>query len=186
MRQFRFAGALALALIAVTACSTLPELVARSAVVPDGVDLSGRWALRGTIDVPAVADPGIEITSRTGQRYGSSRRRDEGAAVRVFLEMGQRLKVTQTAHSLFVSFDRAIVEEFTFGEKRIVAVGPIEARRVSGWENGRFVVETMDRDGALLAEAWYLDGNGATLVREVRITRGDREELALRQVFDPR
>lgn len=104
--------------------------------------------------------------------------------MRVFLEMGQRLKVTQTAHSLFVSFDRAIVEEFTFGEKRIVTVGPIEARRVSGWEGGRFIVETMDRDGALLAETWYLDSIDATLVREVRITRGEREEFVVRQVFD--
>ena len=135
--------------------------------------------------MPVVADAGIQI-GRSGPGRPAARRRDEGAAVRVFLEMGQRLKITQTAHSLFVSFDRAIVEEFTFGEKRIVTVGPIEARRVSGWEGGRFIVETMDRDGALLAETWYLDSIDATLVREVRITRGEREEFAVRQVFDRR
>ena len=185
MQELRFAGPVALALILVTACSTIPELVARSAVVPDGVDLSGRWMLRGTADFPVVADAGIQI-GRSEPGGPAARRRDEGAAVRVFLEMGQRLKVTQTAHSLFVSFDRAIVEEFTFGEKRIVTVGPIEARRVSGWEGGRFIVETMDRDGALLAETWYLDSIDATLVREVRITRGEREEFAARQVFDRR
>ena len=186
MRHLRFAGLIALALIAVTACAARPELVARSAVVPEGVDLSGRWTLRGTAERPDVADPGIVIPSRTGPRRPAPKRRAEGGAVRVFLEMGQRLKVTQTPHSLFVSFDRAIVEEFTFGEKRIVTVGPIEAQRVSGWEEGRFVVETMDDDGALLAESWYLDDGGATLVREVRITFGEREEFAVRQLFDRR
>ena len=183
MRELRSAGLVALALILVTACSTLPDLVGRSAVVPDGIDLSGRWTLRGTADLPVVADPGIQI-GRSGSGRPAANRQHEGAAVRVFLEMGQQLKVTQTAHSLFVSFDRAIVEEFTFGENRIVTVGPIEARRVSGWEGGRFIVETMDSDRALLTETWYLDSIDATLVRDVRITRGDREELAVHQVFD--
>lgn len=183
MRLLRLAGALVLVLTLAAACAARPELVARSGLVPAGIDLSGRWQLRGEMQVPATHEPGVRIVSDSKRRR-SSRNRDEGVAVRVFLEMGASLKVTQTAHGLFVSFDRAIVEEFTFGEKRIVAVGPIEAQRVSGWEGDRFIVETMDRDGALLTESWRLGDGAATLVRDIAVTRGDREEFSVRQVFD--
>lgn len=184
MRILRLAGALALGLTLLAACATRPELLARSALVPTGIDLSGRWQLRGEMQVPAMHDPGVRIVSDSRRRTGSRNHRDEGVAVRVFLEMGASLKVTQTAHGLFVSFDRAIVEEYTFGEKRIVAVGPIEAQRVSGWETDRFIVETMDREGALLTESWRLGDDGATLLRDITVTRGDTEEFAVRQVFD--
>ena len=59
-------------------------------------------------------------------------------------ETGKSLKVTQTEHGFFVSLDRSVVEEFGFGENRIVTLGPIEAQRVSGWEGATYIVETLD------------------------------------------
>jgi hypothetical protein len=66
--------------------------------------------------------------------------------VYVFLETGAYLKVTQTAHALFVSFDRSVVEEFRFGESRIVSVGEVQAQRVTGWQGDSLTVETLDRN----------------------------------------
>jgi len=94
------------------------------------------------------------------------------------------LKITQTDHGLFISYDRSVVREFTFGENRIVSVGPIEAIRVSGWEDNAFAVETLDDDGTTLFEHWYLDGAGEVLVRDVRMQDGEQEMYSLRQFFD--
>lgn len=101
----------------------------------------------------------------------------------VFLEYGTALKVSQTPYSMFISYDRAIVEEFTFGENRLINIGPIEARRVSGWEGRAFVVETLDREGAILYESWTLQGPDV-LQRELRIVEKEREIFRQRQVFD--
>ena len=102
----------------------------------------------------------------------------------MFLETGASLKISQTPDGLFISFDRAIVEEYRFGENRIVSVGPIEAQRVSGWEEMVFVVETLDDQGTLLTESWHLESDGAVLVRNILVSRGDDERSSSRQRFD--
>jgi len=107
-----------------------------------------------------------------------------GISVQVFLEYGELLKISQTNYGMFIGYDRSIVEEFTFGENRIVSVGPIEARRVSGWEGNSFVVETLDKSGTTLFEAWHLDEDDTVLVRDIRMSRGDEDNFNLRQVFD--
>ncbi len=102
----------------------------------------------------------------------------------VFLETGSLLKVTQTEHAFFVSLDRSIVEEFIFGENRTVSVGPIEARRVSGWEGARYIVETLDKQGAVLRDEWHLDETGDVLLRDVSIVERDTVKLSFHQEFD--
>jgi hypothetical protein len=111
-------------------------------------------------------------------------RRSRGDAVHVFVESGKALKISQTAYGVFISYDRAVVEEYTFGENRQVSVGPIEAQRVSGWVGGHFIVETMDEEGNVLKETWRLDEGGAVLLRHLSITKREEEKMALRQVFD--
>jgi hypothetical protein len=102
----------------------------------------------------------------------------------VFLESGTSLKITQTLHGIFISFDRAIVEEFTFGENRTVSVGPIEAQRVSGWEADEFIAETMDEKGAVLAERWSLAESGSTLMRTITVVEKEELVFSTKQVFD--
>lgn len=177
------------------ACAARPVLLARSAVVPDGIDLSGQWQLRvepGSRPRPPLgADPGIRIppaTSSRNQRRATSRnsRGSGGTAVTVFLESGESLKITQTASGLFISFDRSVVEEYRFGEDRPVSVGPIEAHRVSGWEGDRFVTQTLDEAGVILTETWELNAGGELLVRSISMIDGDEETFASVQRFDKR
>lgn len=104
--------------------------------------------------------------------------------VTMFLETGESLKISQTSDGLFISFDRSIVEEYTFGENRTVSVGPIEAQRVSGWNGMKFVVETLDEQGMLLTESWYLEPGNKVLVRDILVSRGDDERFTSRQRFD--
>jgi hypothetical protein len=102
----------------------------------------------------------------------------------VFLRTGSRLKISQTPYGLFVSFDRSVVEEYRFREHRLVNVGPIEADRVSGWVDGRYVIQTLDSDGALLEESYEPQAGGDELVRRISVTYGNENVLALEQGYD--
>ena len=175
-------------------CAAPPELPARSAANPAGIDLTGNWLLRPppgeARERPEHREETIQLPPATSRRrqYSTVRTRPgggvKGPAVHVFIETGNALKITQTAHGLFVSYDRAVVDEFTFGENRLISLGPIEAQRVSGWEGAVFVVETMDKKGATLKETWALENGGAELVRETGIVAGNEQLFFNRQVYD--
>ncbi len=140
----------------VAACGTNIELSRIDGPVPAGVDLSGQWQLR---------DSQRELQTRKGAQ----------ATARVFLETGRRLKVTQTEYGLFISFDRAVVEEYRFGEDRRISIGEIEAQRVSGWAGERYVIETLDDDGVILREEYWMSDAGRSLKRRVTIRREEQE-----------
>ncbi len=174
----------------VAGCSSTPPLEGKSAANTRSVDLSGDWSLRGgeRASRPPVVDgeqPILIPRRRTDSQLGQQRqRRSNGTAVTVFLETGRTIRISQTDFGLFISFDRAVVEEYTFGENRIVSVGPIQAQRVSGWEGSAFVVETLDNEGARLRESWALMEDGATLVRLITVARKEDETFSIEQVFD--
>jgi hypothetical protein len=180
----------ALTVLGVAGCAANPQLDPRPGGNPLGVDLSGQWELRTGAIPRASEEQTIRIprtvnrTAQQGERPRIRGSRKKGASLYVFLEHGRSLKVTQTEFGLFFSFDRAIVEEYNFGEKRIVNVGPIEAQRVSGWDGDRFVAETMDEDGYVLTESWRLDADGTRLVRDISIAREDKTVHETQQVFE--
>ncbi|MDH3622039.1 MAG: hypothetical protein OER91_14165 [Gammaproteobacteria bacterium] len=189
--------ALALFVLGVAGCAAPPQLPERSAANPARIDLSGQWKLRTDPNAPSARPERQEEMIRLPP--ASSRRRQQvvvheprnskskGPSVHVFIETGKALKITQTEHGLFISFDRAVVEEFTFGENRLVSVGPIEAQRVSGWEGPIFIVETMDAEGATLRETWTLTAGAGRgeLMRDIEIVDDDQRQLSFkRQVFD--
>lgn len=180
---------LALAVI-LAACVTREVLIPKSPIVPDGVDLSGDWQLsadtagtnRALADAEYEAAGGME--DLLGERPAQRSRGDQRALVHVFLETGSRLRVTQTDAGLFISFDRAVVEEYRFGEHRPINVGPVIAERVSGWEEGAYVIETLDREGSKLEERYSLDEGGSILVRRITIFDDDDIEMRVLQRFD--
>ena len=189
-KTFNGCSLILMACLMLSACASRPELVPKSALVPAGVDFSGLWQLRteggSKATWPGGAGPGIRIPPVSSTRKSGRRasRDKTGTSVRVFVENGESLKISQTAEGLFISFDRSVVEEYTFGENRIVSIGPIEAQRVSGWQNGHFVIQTLDEGGTILTESWRLAENGRILVREISETKGDQEKFSALQRFD--
>ena len=172
----------------VAACSSPPVLEPRRGGNPEQVDLSGNWALRTGDELPVVHEQTIRVPKASSRNQATSRtapagRPSDRTSVHLFLESGKLLKVSQTIYGIFFSFDRAVVEEYNFGENRTVSIGPIQARRVSGWEGPSFVVDTMDKGGNVLTERWRLEDG--VLVRDISIARGDTTTFSKRQVFDP-
>ncbi len=196
--MYRTCKLAALALV-VGACVTPEVLEPRIGIVPGDVDLSGYWNIRADgrnsqsrIRAAIHKTDGVEDdelfkksnrqTSSQGRRSRDSRAK--GGLVFVFLELGERLKVTQTKHGLFISFDRSIVEEFRFGEDRMISVGQIEAQRVTGWEGDTLVVDTLDRNGMKLTERFRLLQNDQVMERTI-IFRSKKQDLeSIVQLFD--
>jgi hypothetical protein len=178
----------------VPGCAAKEELIAKSSVVPSGVDLSGRWRLRdadqdtvrriGEAEVEAAGGRQSIVLIQKPDKNKSRRRSAGNTTVHVFLETGELLKVTQTRHALFISFDRAIVEEYRFGEQRMVNVGPIEADRVSGWQNLHYIIETLAEDGGKLIETYRLTEDRSNLIRTITVTSDGEIQLDIQQVFD--
>ena len=168
-------------------CVQPPSLISKSAVVPTGVDLSGQWRLRDE-----SADTIRQIVDDRRRAAGGGGFKDirraqnskKGSLLHVFLETGASLKITQTNSGLFISFDRAIVEEYRFGENRGVNVGPVVAVRASGWEDGGYVVETLGEKGNLLVERYRLEDDGELLIRQISIVKKEELMLSVVQKFD--
>jgi len=179
----------------VAACAAREVLAPRDGTVPPGVDLSGNWILRNDQKVSerrlrdairktdGVADERVLRPPSQSDRSGRDSR-VRGGLVYVFLETGTALKVTQTPYALFISFDRAVVEEFRFGEDRMVNVGQVEAQRVTGWEGQQLVVETLDRNNMKLTERFQLTAAGSTLERRITLRSKSGDEETLMQLFD--
>ena len=175
-------------------CAAQEELIAKSADVPPGIDLSGQWRLRADSQdtVKRISDAELEaagakeriIPVPERQSQQSRQRSSAGTLVHVFLETGSSLKITQTQYGLFISFDRSVVEEFRFGEHRMVSVGAVEAQRVSGWDGTQLVVETLGKNGMKLTDRFYLTDGGDTLKREITLRSKKLEEESVVQEFD--
>ena len=175
----------------IAGCAAKPVLLDRTAAVPPDIDLSGNWILqqapRSLREQSDAREQQIHIPSESSMRRLESprkSRRSGSPSAQLFLENGSALKVTQTSHGLFISFDRSIVEEFTFGENRVVAIGPVEAQRVSGWDGQSFVVETLDEQGYVLTEAWRLEESASVLVRDISMVKAGKQSTFSRQRFE--
>jgi hypothetical protein len=102
----------------------------------------------------------------------------------VFLQNGENLKITQTAAGIFISFDRAVVVEYRFGESREIRIGPVIADRVSGWEGETYVAETLDQNNMKLTERFALAGGGQVLRRTITLRGKNMQDETIFQVFD--
>lgn len=170
-------------------CASKEVLQAKSADVPAGVNLTGIWSLRDDGSLRQLEEEGIRAAGGRegilGRRARSaSSRRAKGSLIYVFLETATDLKITQTESGLFISFDRAIVEEYRFGEYRPINVGPVLAARASGWENNGYFIETLDENGNKLQEHYTVESGGQALLRQISVWEKGVLKLSLVQTFD--
>jgi hypothetical protein len=164
-------------LVLLASCGSNETLLRKSAVAPPEMTLTGQWELIEDIDtVLRDFDRAIRQTSGRKKKSGpletQSRRQRQsppkaGGLVYVFLENGKNLKITQVEFGLFISFDRSVVEEYQFGEVRMMSIGGAQAQRVSGWEGEDYVVETLGKEGMKLTERYHLIEPESRLYRQV-------------------
>lgn len=187
-RHLRAALCALLTAACLAGCASREVLPTYGARVPAGIDLAGDWQIAaGSRDTIARLH-NAEIVAAGGRaRLLPDRGRSSGdkeSLVHVFVETGESLKITQTDFALFISFDRAIVEEYRFGEYRTISVGPVTASRSSGWDGATYVVETLDAEGSKLRERYLLSDDGDALLRQISIFKRGSLALSLVQRFE--
>ena len=173
-------------LLALAGCAAPVVLEPPSTQIPDDVDFSGYWRLQAD-DTRAQPGEPSDVLIIPQDRRAPVRRRsrsDPGSSARVFLRSGEELKITQAESALFISFDRSVVEEYRFGVLRQVSVGPIEAQRATGWSGDTLEIRTLDEEGAILTERWWLEAAGPSLVREVTLTHKGERLIRGKQIFE--
>jgi ribosomal protein L44E len=178
--------------VLLSSCATREVLAPIDGTVPPGIDLTGNWKIR-----PEMANDqrrlreairrtdGVRNQSRPSNQSVANGKpaSTKGGLVYVFLETGTALKVTQTPHALFISFDRSVVEEFRFGEVRMVSVGQVQAQRVTGWRDNALTVETLDKNGMKLTERYQLTDGGNVLQRTITFRSKKLAEETVVQEF---
>jgi len=185
--------------ILLVACAPREVLAPRDGTVPVGVDFSGDWIIQSDqrADQRRLREAirrtdGISDDDLFRRRDRDSTDRDrrsrdsgvKGGLVFVFLETGSSLKVTQTPDGMFISFDRSVVEEYRFGENRIISVGEVQAQRVTGWEGQQLVVETLDKNSMKMTERFQLLDAGDVLERSITFRSKEGEEETVVQRYD--
>lgn len=177
---------LALLLVVLAGCSPRPALERPSSGYPVDPGFEGRWYRAWSeVQDSMPASPVNIVLSRDDARRVAGQDKTPGRLARAFLETGERLRITELDSALLISFDRAVVEEYRYGELRRVNIGPVVAQRSTGWEGDALVIRTLDDDRALMIERWWLADDGETLRRSVSIERGKQELLALDEGYRP-
>jgi len=186
----------ALGIIALAGCGNREMLVPIRNARPESVSFAGRWRMREDFEaMQAEIDRAISQTDGVDERKilrgmiasNSDRRsrsnRNVGGLVHVFLENGQSLRISQTDAGLFIAFDRSVVEEYRFGEARMLSKGGARVQRVSGWEGDAYVIETLDEHGMKLTERYELAAGGGELIRRITLRSADLESVTVEQTF---
>ena len=181
-------------------CAAPEVLMPKGASAPAGVDFSGRWKIRpeSTHDqrrINAAINRTDGVDNRTVMREMIRQQRNaqngmrrsggtSGGLVHLFLETGDLLKITQTPYTLFISFDRAVVEEYSFGENKPINIGGANAYRVSGWEGNTYIIETLGEKGMKLTDRYSLAEDNERLIRRITLRSKDMEEVTIVQELD--
>jgi len=177
------------------ACGTPEVLLPRSAAVPAGVDFSGQWKMRpesrrGQPRINEAINRTDGVDNETVMREMMNRQRrggsgeTKGGLVGIFLKTGDALKISQTEHGIFISFDRSVTREYRFGENRPINIGQADAMRVSGWETNDYVIETLGEKGMKLTDRYSLSADRRLLTRQITLRSKQMEEVTIVQEFD--
>ena len=198
----------ALLFVALAGCATTEILQPKMAVPVDATNLSGQWVInelegqnqdavyaairansKGSARTP-FEEAQIRARNTSRNQPGSRPRktlilgRAGGAIVHAFLKTADKLKITQTDSALFISFNRSIVQEYTFAENRTITLGEVQAARVSGWTGNDYVIETLDKDREKLTEQYSLSADRQKLYREIILRDDKMQEVAIAHVYD--
>lgn len=76
------------------------------------------------------------------------------------------------------------MEEFRFGENRLINIGEVEAQRVTGWEGQQLVVDTLDKNSMKMTERLQMLETGSVLERSITFRSKQGETETIVQMFD--
>ena len=178
-----------------SSCASIEELDKYSNKNTSKTDLNGSWEFIGNFEdnkksiasaVKKTSDVIYQSIKTTGvfDRNNLSKVKPNSRGVaHLFFENSKKIKITQTNYSLFINFNRSIVEEYSFGEVKKITLGNVIARRSSGWVNNSYRIETLDDYGMKITEEYKLTGSSNNLERMLIFRDRDLNEISILQIY---
>lgn len=178
-----------------SSCASIEELDKYSNKNTSKTDLNGSWEFIGNFEdnkksiasaVKKTNDVIYQSIKTTGvfDRNNLSKVKPNSRGVaHLFFENTKKIKITQTNYSLFINFNRSVVEEYSFGEVKKITLGNVIARRSSGWVNNSYRIETLDDYGMKITEEYKLTGSSNNLERMLIFRDRDLNEIRILQIY---
>ena len=178
-----------------SSCASIEELDKYSNKNTSKTDLNGSWEFIGNFEdnkksiasaVKKTNDVIYQSIKTTGvfDRNNLSKVKPNSRGVaHLFFENSKKIKITQTNYSLFINFNRSIVEEYSFGEVKKITLGNVIARRSSGWVNNSYRIETLDDYGMKITEEYKLTGSSNNLESMLIFRDRDLNEIRILQIY---
>ena len=101
----------------------------------------------------------------------------------LFIRNAEIIKITHNKFSLFMDFNRSIVEEYNHNRVEKISIGEASAFRSSGWRGETYYIETLDSNGLKITESFNLSNDGNVLNRKIIYRNEKQEELIITQSF---
>ena len=182
-------------MLSLNGCASIEELDKYSNNSLNEIDLNGSWVFSGKFEdnkqsiesaikqTNNVNYRGIKTTGVFDGRNTSKVKRNSRGVAHLFFENTNKIKITQTKYSLFINFNRSIVEEYSFGEVKKITIGNVIARRSSGWFNNVYRIDTLDDYGMKITEEYNLVNSSNILERLLIFRDRDLNEISVLQTY---
>lgn len=182
-------------MLSLNGCASIEELDKYSNNSLNEIDLNGSWVFSGKFEdnkqsiesaikqTNNVNYRGIKTTGVFDGRNTSKVKRNSRGVAHLFFENTNKIKITQTKYSLFINFNRSIVEEYSFGEVKKITIGNVIARRSSGWVNNVYRIDTLDDYGMKITEEYKLVNSSNILERLLIFRDRDLNEISVLQTY---
>tara|TARA_B100001063_G_scaffold236146_1_gene255545 strand:- start:1256 stop:1843 length:588 start_codon:yes stop_codon:yes gene_type:complete len=175
-----------------TSCSAPESLSPFNEIQDEHLNIEGIWHFSGKynesiklLNKSLSQFMGDRLTN--GNIYSTSKNRSINKFSKynahLFIRNAEIIKITHNKFSLFIDFNRSIVEEYNHNRVEKINIGEASAFRSSGWKGITYHIETLDRNGLKVTELFSLSDNGNSLNRKIIYRNEKQEEFVITQSF---
>ena len=172
-------------------CSTNETLVNFNQDPEEVTNLGGSWEYIAKLNGQQDLNEAINrIIGQNNKRniFSSSanqqNKRNSDYVAHLFLRDANRIKITQTRYALYIDFNRSIVEEYKNNRIETIELGEIKVQRSSGWQNGYYLIDTLDDRGMKITETYSLVNQNKNLQRKIILRDKDENEVVLERLYN--
>jgi len=175
-----------------TSCSAPESLSPFNEIQDEHLNIEGIWHFNGKYN-ESIKIFNKSLSQFMGDRlsngniYSTSQNRSikklSKYNAHLFIRNAEIIKITHNKFSLFIDFNRSVVEEYNHNRVEKINIGEASAFRSSGWKGEAYYIETLDSNGLKVTELFSLSDDGNTLNRKIIYRNEKQEEFIIRQSF---
>jgi len=175
-----------------TSCSAPESLLPFNEIQDENLSIEGIWHFNGKYNesikhLNKSLSQFMSDRMTNGNIYSTSQNRSINKFSKynahLFIRSAEIIKITHNKFSLFIDFNRSVVEEYNHNRVEKINIGEASAFRSSGWKGMIYHIETLDSNGLKVTELFSLSDGGNTLNRKIIYRNEKQEDLIITQSF---